>query len=197
MTTPNDSSTGGYIVPTSAPPLDDDALHDFLQVMVAGITGLDGTLVRPRWQAEPPNWPPFGENWVAIGIVSADYDTFAWETHLDVGAGYDDTQRHQRFNLMCSFYGPNADSYAGRLLCGLGVGQNREAMFLAGMGLVACSGVTAAPMLLKERWLNRSDITVTIRREIRATYPVLSLLTAPGRVSSDSGATAAFGATSA
>ena len=54
----NTSATGGFLSPLSTPaPLEDQALADFFQQYVAGITGIAGNLVRPRWQAEPPNIP--------------------------------------------------------------------------------------------------------------------------------------------
>ena len=59
----NDSSTGGPIapVPTSAAPLEGKALNDFLNELIAGITGLDGTMVRPSFQTVPANVPTEGE----------------------------------------------------------------------------------------------------------------------------------------
>ena len=54
---PNDSSTGGFLLASSVNgDLNDNALIDFLQTVVVGITGFPGAMVRPR-QAEPPNIP--------------------------------------------------------------------------------------------------------------------------------------------
>lgn len=181
MTFAPDSSVAGYLGPSGAQ-LDDTALEDFLHDVVAGITGLDGTLVRPRWQEEPPNWPPFRTNWVSIGVASTTPDTFAYENHLPDGEGSDDMRRHEVFDLACSFYGPDADAMADTLRDGFQVAQNRTALFMAGMGLVSCGPSTAAPVLLKERWLNRTDMVVTIKREIRRTYPVLNILSVDGSV---------------
>src|SRR4051812_9766277 len=54
----NDSSTGGYLSPVVASSaLQDAALDALLQQMVAGITGLPGNMVRPRWQPVTPKQP--------------------------------------------------------------------------------------------------------------------------------------------
>lgn len=50
MNQPNTSATGGYLAPLLKPSvLEDPELTDFFQSLVAGITGLDPTLVFPRW----------------------------------------------------------------------------------------------------------------------------------------------------
>jgi hypothetical protein len=46
-----DSSTGGYLVPSSAQPLEDVALDAFLQGAIVSMTGLPQTLVRPSERA--------------------------------------------------------------------------------------------------------------------------------------------------
>lgn len=65
-----DSSGFGFVQPnvTMPAPLAGTSLANFLQQMVSGITGIDQTLVRPRWQTEPPNRPAQATNWAAIGV---------------------------------------------------------------------------------------------------------------------------------
>lgn len=183
----NTSATGGYLVPAASPaPLEGQSLNRFLQQFVVGITGLDPTLVRPRWQPEPPNMPAVDATWVAIGITSRRADTFAAIVRDPTGDGADTVQRHEEFDLLCSFYGPAADDTASMLREGLSVAQNREPLGLADMGLVSVSDTMAAPALINDRWQYRLDMTVTIRRQIRRTYPVLSILTAGITVTIDS-----------
>lgn len=67
----NTSATGGYLLPEQSPaPLEGDALDDFFHDIVAGITGLDTNLVRPRWQETPPPAPKRGTNWAAVGVMN-------------------------------------------------------------------------------------------------------------------------------
>jgi len=56
------------VVTTS--PLMDAALDAVFQALVVGITGLPGTLVRPRWQPVPPTQPSVTTNWAAIGVTT-------------------------------------------------------------------------------------------------------------------------------
>lgn len=181
---PTDSSTGGYIAPAGTPPLEDDALDDFMQALVVGITGLPGASVRPRFQQEPPNIPAAGTDWAAIGITHRRADTFAVEQHDSTGQGTDTLIRHEELDLLCSFYGPAAQSNGARLRDGISIAQNREALQLAGMGLISVGDLTKAPEMIKNRWLNRADLMVAIRREVRRSYPVLNLLSLTGALKS-------------
>ena len=192
MSDTNTSATGGPLAPLPPAVEDDRPLEDFLQSIIVGITGLPGPMVRPRWQPEPPALPPRGTDWAAIGIVRSTPDVFAFERHVPIGDGDDEFQRHEVFDLECSFYGPNADEYADLLRDGLAVAQNREPLFLVGIGVVQSGIRTRAPILLKEKWLKRSDLTVTLRREIRRTYPVLTVLKAGGTLVDDTGASTTF-----
>ena len=174
---PNDSSTGGYIQPSSTGgDLNDQALAQFLQQIVVGITGLPGSMVRPRWQAEPPNIPDFGTNWAAIGPGARKREPFAAVIHSPTGDGSSKVIRNRQIDVLCSFYGPAAEANSELLANGLEVPQNREAMQLAGFNLVsAADGPIIAPALLKQRWQYRADVTFTLRQQQQYTYSVLNL----------------------
>ncbi|GHE70024.1 bacteriophage protein [Camelimonas fluminis] len=179
----NTSSTGGYLTPEAIPsPLEDDGLDDFLQAMVAGITGLPGKMVRPRWQPIPPKQPTPETDWSAIGITTRTPDDNAVVIHRPDGEGADALQRHEEFDALASFYGPNCQQYAGRLRDGLSIAQNREPMQRLGMGLVNVGNIVLLPELLNQRWLRRADLTVRIRRQIDRTYPVLNILSSGGTI---------------
>lgn len=177
---PNTSSTGGYLLPTADPaPLEGAALNAFLQGWIVGITGLDGTLVRPRWQAEPPNVPASGEAWAAIGTQTRPADEFPLVIHNPAGnggAGQDELHQHEDIDILVSFYdlGTNgqADALAAILRQGLAIDQNLEPLTLQGMGLIGVSPATPLPTIFKTRWNYRVDITVSIKREIIRIYQV-------------------------
>lgn len=166
----------------------------FLQQFVVGITGLDGTMVRPRWQPEPPNIPTAGTAWAAIGVTSRPSDTYPYTREvLDDDGGYTELQRHEEISLLCSFYdlgsGAEADGFASLLRDGLAIDQNREPLFLAGMGLISAGEPTAVPVLLKSRWLYRVDLGVGIRRIIVRRYPVRTILSEVGTLETGEGVT--------
>lgn len=184
----NTSATGGPLAPETTPaPLEGQDLNRFLQQVVAGISGLDGTVIFPRWQKEPPNLPSVGVNWAAVGIVRRDPDTYAAILHDPDGGGGDELQRHETIEMLASFYGPQADSYLEIFRDGLQIAQNREVLQLAGMGLVDTGEAIAVPSLVKDQWLYRVDITMTIRRQIRRVYPVLNILSSGGTITTDNG----------
>lgn len=81
----NDSSTGGFLLSYRdsyiAPPLEGQALTNFLQEQIVGVTGIAGNLVRPRWQPEPPLLPDATIDWIAFGITERKGQTYAYTYH--------------------------------------------------------------------------------------------------------------------
>jgi hypothetical protein len=178
-----DSRFAGYLGPvTPGPaPLEDDSWEDFLHDVFAGVTGLDPTLVRPRWQEEPPLRPDISVDWMAFGTHATRTDFVPVTYHLDnVGDGYDAMQEMEELDILCSFYGPNAEKYQSYCRRGLYVDQNQAVFRANAVGMVSTTGFTRAAELFKDRWWPRSDMTVTLRREVRYNYSVLNLLRARG-----------------
>lgn len=176
---PNTSATGGYLVPTSAP-IDDQALRRFLQAMIVGVTGLAGQFVRPLWQRNPPPIPNFEVDWIAFGITDQRPDANPFHRQDDEdGAAI---IRHEEFDVGCRVYGPSCQAITGSLREGMYLAQNRENLYLAGMGLVGFSNTTHIPELINDQWFDRADITMTLRREIRREYAVLNFVSAYGQI---------------
>lgn len=188
---PNTSATGGYLAPAvSTPPTEDRDLDRQIQQLVVGITGLNGTLVRPRWQPQNqlPKLPEATVNWCAIGVVSITPDANAAIVHRSPAGsdGYDEMQRHEIIEILCSFYGPAGQGYAALLRDGLSIAQNREALFLENMGLYDTGQIVTAPDLMNQQWIRRYDLTVRLRRQVVRTYPVENLLSAVGTIHTES-----------
>ncbi|SCB10282.1 phage neck terminator protein [Cupriavidus alkaliphilus] len=182
----NTSATGGYLAPTAPVPPEDDALDNLLQELVAGVTGLPGNLVRPRWQPTVPKQPEPSVNWCALGIPEQENDAGPAIQHDPAGEGHDEYQRHQDIRLLCTFYGPAAKGYAQRLADGLSIPQNREQLRLNDMAFVSVGEIRAAPDFVNQQWVRRYDLTVLLRRKITRTYPVLNLLSAQVSTETDS-----------
>lgn len=181
----NDSSTGGYLVNIGAPALQDAALDALLQQVVVGLTGIDGSLVRPRWQPVVPKQPEPVVDWCAIGVTSFDRDDYPAEEHDGTGNGSDKQTRWETLSVLASLYGPNGNGNASALRDGLYVAQNREAMVAVGMDLVDAGAVTAAPDFVNQQWIRRYDVLIRLRRWVQRTYPVLNLLSAPTSITSN------------
>jgi hypothetical protein len=188
----NTSATGGILLPTGAPPANDVELQDFLQSWIVGITGILSKNVMPRWQKEPPNIPGENVDWLSFGIVRREAETFAAEIHISAGDGSDEIRRHEILHILVSFYGPNADNNLSILREGMQVGQNREPLGLAGMGIVGCEDSTTIPEMIKERWMYRVDLPFSIRRQIVRTYPILNILSSKTTIDNESNITYAI-----
>lgn len=174
----NTSATGGYLAPGGTPLPADVALEDILQPMVAGITGLAGQYVRPRWQPGNPRQPEPDIDWCAIGVTSTTNDANPAIEHIGAGDGEDRYQRHQQVDLLATFYGPNAQGYGQRLSDGIYLPQNSEAIRPHGMAFVDASELIGVPELVNQQWVRRYDLRIRLRRKIDRTYQVLNILSA-------------------
>lgn len=192
----NTSASGGYLAPTGTPPDDGEALDNLLHDFVAGVSGLADTLVLPRWQPEPPNIPPAATAWAAVGVLQRTTPLFPFVRHDGSTAypdpdirGSDRLQQQEQLEVMVSFYdlgaGGLADAYCATFRDGVYIAQNREVLQSKGWAVAYTGDATPAPILLKERWLYRVDLRVTLRRQIDRTYAVLNLESAQGTINSD------------
>jgi len=174
-----DSTSLGFLVPTDEG-LSDDALHDVLQATIVGITALPGSMVRPRWQPNPPNQPEATESWVAFGIVSGESDWDAAFVQVDdADGGHVDGLRGENSQMLVSFYGPRAGRLAARLRAGLAVDQNRDLLRANKITIIGTTGPTTVPALLRQTWVPRVDITVTIHRDISTSFPIRTIIDTP------------------
>lgn len=184
----NTSATGGYLLPEGPPapgPLQDDALADFFQAILVGLTGIDGKMVRPKWQANPPGNPGQGIDWIAFGVEMQDSDGFAFVQHVggaDGGNGADVFQRNENLHITCNFYGPNCGAFASQVSDGLLIEQNRAVLTANGMGLTDAGKPRRVPDYLNMLWYPRVDLVLIIRRCVQRVYPILNLLSADGTV---------------
>ena len=180
---PNTSATGGYLTQTSSS-LDGLALRRFLQSVIVGVTGIDATLVRPMWQQNPPPIPSIDVDWCGFSIMAQRPEKGAFHEQLNSGGAT--LIRHEELDLLCAFYGPSCLANTGLLRDGLElIAQNRAQLFLAGMGVTGFSDTTHAPELVNDRFFDRADITMTVKREIRRSYDVLYFLGANGTVTAN------------
>ena len=170
----NDSSTGGYILPSSSPQPDDVSLDIILQNLIVGITGIAGAMVRPRWQLVPPIEPDITQDWCAVGVTDElPDDGLPSET-------FDGTKlttiEYLVVTVIASFYGPNARLNAENFRKGIMVAQNREALYFQNISLVERpGGIVFAPTFIATRARPRADVSFRLRRSIITDWPINSI----------------------
>jgi len=162
----NTTATGGYLQPTNRA-YGDMLLHPVHDV-IAGCTGIGESLIRPRWQREPPQRPRHDTNWVAFGVQTINQDAWAAE-----GDGF--SARHEQIEFLCSFYGPDAMDNVARFTTTAQLSANLELAEYYGLYYGSCSQITPAPVLLNEQYYNRYDVTVEYRRRVELRYDVLTV----------------------
>jgi len=185
MANNNTSVTGGYLVETSTPPLNDQSILDFMHGVIEGVTCLPPEFVRPGWQQNPQPIPSIDTDWVSFSISDIRPDN---EPHKQINSDGDalEMARNETIDFLCSFYGPNTMTFSSALRDGMYITQNSEQLRLVGMGLVGFSNTLHVPELVNDRYYDRTDMTMTIRREIRRTYPILSFVAAYGQIQANS-----------
>lgn len=188
----NTSATGGFLTPAVSPSvLEDPNLTDLLTALIVGTTGIAATLVRPRWQPEPPNTPPATTDWCGVGIMrrvgegGLPYIAHDPGDGVDPETATDQMQRHEVLEVMASFYGPNAAAKAEALNDGLYIAQNRETLSLADAGLADVGDILTTADLVNNQWIERVDFTFFIRRQRKRGYAVLNIAEAPVNIVPD------------
>lgn len=177
----NTSATGGYLTPTSPEILEGDALDDVITEAVAGITGLPGAMVRPKWQAKPPKRPALSVDWCAMGLTESAADAGPVIVHKPsggAGLGENHYTRHKDVTALVSFYGPNAKSFAQRLEDGLTIAQNLEILQEKSISFVSAGTIRAVPESVNMQWVERYDLLVYFRRAVTRVYAVQTIETA-------------------
>ncbi len=138
--------------------------------------------MRPNWQEKPPTNPDLAVNWLAFGIVLEEPDYSAYTGQNDDGT--QTMSRHEGITLKCTFYGPLAMQYARIVRNGFQVPQNAAALRAAKMGFVSTTAPVHIPELVNERFIDRIEMAVQLRRQEIETYPVLNIESAVGSIHS-------------
>lgn len=171
------SMAPGALLPTSAPPPDDAAWDAIIQTFTKQVTGLPGSLVRPRWQPIAPRMPEPTVNWVAIGYTNENTDPNPYIGHISVnGCERDVLIRHERVTARASFYGPNAQQYAKLFRDQLYFPQNADILRQYNAGVTGIGDISTVPELRNQQWVKRYDFLFTLSRQIIRDYLTYDLL---------------------
>lgn len=178
---PNTSATGGYLVPEPFSAQTGAQIRSSLNHLIRGVTGIPGSLVRPRWQQEPLQIPTIDTDWVAFGVTRTDgAGGSPYVEHVSEGDGYDEARADSFPQVLVSAYGPNSDRTIEVLRIGLTVSQNWEELLPLGLNLFEIGEAVSVPEQVNSEWYLRVDLPVTLKREARVRYPILNVLSAAG-----------------
>jgi len=173
-----DSSTGGFLVPSSTPPATDQDLENIVQELIVGLTGLNSDFVVPRYDPGFDNQPEVTVNWCAVSVMDVRPDPNPAIEHISTGDGSSSLSINERIEVLASFYGPQGQQYAGIARDGLYIPQNNGWLKQYDMGLVTVGTVRSVPELINKQWRRRFDLPFTLRRKVSRTYSVLNLVEA-------------------
>lgn len=176
----NTSATGGYLQQVAGP-IEGLDLRRFIGTVLVGVSGFAPEMVRPAWQQNPPPVPNIDTNWMAFGITARRADNDPYQVEKDDGQGTL-MLRHEELDIMLAFYGPDCLQKAAEVREGFELTQNTESLLLAGMAYIDLSDIIHAPELVNDRYFDRADTTLTIRREVRREYRILNFVSANGAI---------------
>lgn len=176
----NTSATGGYLTQVAGP-LEGLDLRRFIGAVLVGVSGFAPEMVRPAWQQNPPPVPGIDVNWMAFGITARRADNDPYQVEKDDGQRTL-MLRHEELDIMLAFYGPDCLQKAAEVREGFELTQNTESLLLAGMAFIDLSDIVHAPELVNDRYFDRADTTLTIRREVRREYRILNFVSAYGAI---------------
>ncbi len=177
---PNTSATGGFLTQVSGP-IEGLDLRRFIGTVLVGVSGFAPEMVRPAWQQNPPPVPGIDVNWMAFGITARRADNDPYQVEKDDGQRTL-MLRHEELDIMLAFYGPDCLQKAAEVREGFELTQNTESLLLAGMAYIDLSDIIHAPELVNDRYFDRADTTLTIRREVRREYRILNFVSAYGAI---------------
>ncbi|MEN0630623.1 hypothetical protein AAIG33_24920 [Phytobacter ursingii] len=173
----NDSTEPGYLTPVGAEPDYDQELERQISRWIRGITGLDASVVLPRWTDPQQQIHKSGITWCEFGIAISDPEDFPADVQVD-----EQSQQWvwEKVNIICCFYGPQGNAMASRFRAGMFVEQNNTALRSAsGLSFLDAGKIFNLPVLINNQWVRRYDLTVTLSRKNIRTFNIKTIQSAP------------------
>lgn len=179
------SATGGYLTQTEVPLPNDLTLTQFIQQMIVGMTGMNGTMVREKFQKNSVEQEATPEDvWCAFFVTETTPDANAYTEVIREG-DMSKMQRHLELVVDCSFYGEGSKVFAEKLRDGFQIAQNRDVLTTGNMGFKEVSTIRSVPEKHGQVWFKRYDMNVVLRRQIDKTFAVLSFNSAGGTIKAE------------
>jgi hypothetical protein len=163
---------------------------DLLTALVVQTTLLPPTMVRPRWQPTPPEQPPAGASWAAVGIPQRTGQGYTHQAMSTLPGTTTEAlllRRWVSFQVLFSFYGPDAEDVAELFRDSIFLVQNLAGLYAYGIKVTWAEEVLAVPDLTNLQWIDHQDIRVDFVREYDRYYPMQHVIEANGTIVTDVG----------
>lgn len=189
----NTSATGGYLLPIDPLPLCppsycdpyDEVFFEGMNNLLAGITGIDSTLVQQGWQFTSPtvmeNAPSRKPGkyinklgWIINSITSPQNPGL----EEDESGEFILLTTRDTIQISCEFLGDKSTFYAVRLRDGLSIEQNRIEIEKLGFDIGTTTEITHEPDLYNTNWYQKAYIGLEFSRTWQRKYSVLSFIDA-------------------
>lgn len=172
----NDSTSPGYLTPVGDLPAYDVALEKEISRWIRGVTGLDKSLVYPRWTEPQAQIPNNGVTWCAFGITAMPRTGMPADIQGDASS---EQWTWENVTVTCCFYGPGGAALAATFREGIYVSQNNAELNRAGLSLVDVGNLLSLPELINNLWVRRYDLTVSLSRKNIRSFNIRTLQSAP------------------
>lgn len=184
----NSSASPGPLGPISPNTLDDLALDSAIAVVVAGITGIDQSLVIPRDQPVNPAEPEVTRNWISIGVTTTTpMSTRAIQNHVSDADGSTALHQYYTLDVLASCYGPKSNGIARLIFDAFDIEQNRFALRALGLVFLDVEPIRKVPGIVAAGIRRRSDLSFRLVQSIERVYLIRNILGARGTIVSANG----------
>ena len=155
-----------------------EALENLVQQYLVSISGVEPSLVRPRWQPDPPRAPGFDVDWLAVGVenIARSWQPYQWIRTL---------VRRETITVALTAYGPNSMGLVALIQDNIQQSLNHGVLSENGLKYIRSTDIVAAPELVNSKWLRRHDINVILGRAVTREYDVLTIASANVILNSD------------
>lgn len=143
---------------------------------VSEITGIESSLVRRRYQPNPPTQPGAGANWCSLSIDGV--RTIGTPEIKETLSKSDTAEARilQELSFIASFYGPEAMALAETFRAGITMPFNACEMRQCGLGIMYVDPDTIrAPDFVNGRWVDRWDVRFKVGRMAYRSFSVRTL----------------------
>lgn len=176
----NTSKTKGFLTPVGTIPVYDNDLDTVFRQFIAGVTGLDRSLVGSCWNGRFPVEATDETTWCQAGVISYGGNPGPSIVHngtnpADGDDGTDVLTWQEELTLLARFYGPKSEFYAALLKYGCMVKQNADELLDWGIAFAAADKTFSEIVTVNNLLVKETSFSLYFRRSVSFTYQVRNI----------------------